>query len=80
MGNRWDVTREVKSINEQQDNGRLQSGRRLSWLGSFGVRLGMAFLLVDQHIRSRRPPVPRPERAGRICRSFMGKVLRGAPL
>lgn len=42
MGNRWDVTREGKSINEQQDNGRLQSGRRLSWLGRFGVRLGMA--------------------------------------
>lgn len=38
MGNRWDVTREVKSINEQQDNGRLQSGRQLSWLGRVGVR------------------------------------------
>lgn len=32
MGNRWDVTREVKAINEQQDNGRLQSGRQ-TWEG-----------------------------------------------
>lgn len=49
MGNRWDVTREVKSINEQQDNGRLQSGRQLSWLGRVGVR-------------KTTPPSPPPQR------------------